>query len=129
MTKRYYVTEKAAQLANELDEIAKEQDALSEEQINKESKLQQEKLNKEFNKVAEDIQELEEDNQKLKKPLDINTDKKNSDDVKRNQEDALNAIWSTPESAQDFVCSFLGSYRALPNVFEDLLYQSYQQSY
>jgi len=92
LTKRYYVTEKAAQLANELDEIAKEQDALSEEQINKESKLQQEKLNKEFNKVAEDIQELEEDNQKLKKPLDINTDKKNSDDVKRNQEDALNAI-------------------------------------
>lgn len=92
LTKRYYVTEKASQIAKELEEMAKEQDALSDDEIKEESKLEQEELNEAFKELADDIEELEKDNQKLKKPLELDTDGKKADVVKRDQEEAIKAI-------------------------------------
>lgn len=92
LTKRYYVTEKAAQISKELDELAKKQEDLSNSEIKEDSEVNQEKLNEQFNKLENDIRELEKDNRKLQKPLELDTDQKKTDGVKQDQKDALEEI-------------------------------------
>ena len=93
LTKRYYVTEKAAQLAKDLEKLAEEQKQLSESKIEEElSKKEQEKVNDKFKKIAEELNELEKDNQDLKKPMDLKVDKKKEEAVKQDQQDALEQI-------------------------------------
>jgi hypothetical protein len=92
LTKRYYVTEKAAQISKELDELADKQEVLSNSELEEDSERNQEKLNDEFNKLENDIRELEKDNRKLQKPLELDTDQKKTDGVKKDQKDALEEI-------------------------------------
>ncbi|WP_350289534.1 hypothetical protein [uncultured Croceitalea sp.] len=93
LTKRYYVTEKASQLAKELDVLSKAQELLSEVEKDEEfSNEQQEKLNELFNEIAKELEELKKDNQALKKPLDIAIGKQKEEGVKKDQEDALEEI-------------------------------------
>lgn len=93
LTKRYYVTEKAAQLAKDLEKLAERQDALSEEEIKANmSDKEQEKLNDEFEKLANELEELQKDNQELKKPIDLNLSEEKKEGVKENQEKALEEI-------------------------------------
>ncbi|MCK0161219.1 hypothetical protein [Allomuricauda sp. F6463D] len=92
LTKRYYVTEKASQISKDLEELANKQDNLSDSEISKESTEEQNTLNSEFNKVAEELRELQRDNEALQKPLDFNIDDTNSEDVKKDQEDALDEL-------------------------------------
>ena len=93
LTKRYYVTEKASQLAKELDILAKKQEALSELKIGDDfDKQQQEKLNKKFDELSKELEELQKDNQDLKKPLDLDISKNKEDAVKKDQEEALEEI-------------------------------------
>ena len=93
LTKRYYVTEKAAQLARDLEEEAKKQEVLSELKLGEDfSNKEQEKLNTNFEKIAEDLKELEKDNQDLKKPIDLKIDKQKEEGVKTDQQQALEEI-------------------------------------
>lgn len=92
LTKRYYVTEKAAQISKELDELAKKQEDLSNSEIKEDSDVNQEKLNEQFNKLENDIRELEKDNRKLQKPLELDTDQKKTAGVQQDQKDALEEI-------------------------------------
>ncbi len=93
LTKRYYVTEKASQLAKELDELAEAQEKLSEVKSDEEfSKEQQEELNKLFNELAKELEELKKDNQALKKPISLEISKQKEEGVKKDQEDALEEI-------------------------------------
>ena len=93
LTKRYYVTEKASQLANELEKLAERQKLLSELKLGEEfSNQEQEKLNEKFNELAKELQELKKDNQALKKPLDLDISKQKEEGVKKDQEDALEEI-------------------------------------
>ncbi len=93
LTKRYYVTEKAAQLSKELEKLAKRQDILSELNIGEDfTEKEQEKLNKQFQKLADELDELEKDNQELQKPLDLNVSHDKKEGVKENQEKALEEI-------------------------------------
>lgn len=93
LTKRYYVTEKASQLAKDLEKLAKEQKELADVALKKDvSSEQQEKLNKDFEKVAEELEELNKDNTDLKKPLDLGIDKEKGESVMEDQKDALDEI-------------------------------------
>ncbi|MBR9855210.1 MAG: hypothetical protein GYB37_11640, partial [Algicola sp.] len=93
LTKQYYVTEKAAQIAKELDEIAKEQELLSEKKIGKDfDEQEQKKLNDKFREIEKEIRELEKDNQNLQKPLDFDTGINKTDAITQDQEDALEEI-------------------------------------
>lgn len=93
LTKRYYVTEKAAQLAKELEKLSMQQKLLSEQKLGQDfSKKQQEKLNEKFNELAKVLDELKKDNQGLKKPLDIDISMQKEEGVKKDQEDALEEI-------------------------------------
>ena len=93
LTKRYYVTEKASQLAKDLEKIAERQKIISELNIGEDfSKEQKEKLNNDFEKLAKELDELKKDNEELKKPLDLNIDKQKEEGVKKDQQDALEEI-------------------------------------
>ena len=93
LTKRYYVSEKASQLAKDLEELARNQEILSELKLGEEfSNKNQEKLNKTFEEVAEELEELKKDNENLKKPLNLEVDDQKTEDIKKDQQEALEEI-------------------------------------
>ena len=104
LTKRYYVTEKTAQLARELDELSKKQMKLSEISVEEEvSKKGQERIKGEFGKLDEELEELQEDNERLKKPLDIKVDEDKKEEIKEDLQQALeemNKHQGTDESSE-----------------------------
>lgn len=93
LTKRYYVTEKASQLATELEKQAKRQEILSDLKLGDDfSDKEQRKLNDAFNDLEKDLKELMKDNNALKKPMELDIDTKKSEAVKQDQKEALEEI-------------------------------------
>lgn len=92
LTKRYYVTEKASQLAKDLDQLSKKQEEASEKSIQEQTNDNQEELNNEFNKISDELDELKKDNIELKKPISLDIDKSKQEDVKDDQQDALDEL-------------------------------------
>lgn len=93
LTKRYYVSEKAAQLAKDLQKMAKRQEILSELKIGEDfSEKEQKKLNSDFEKFSEEMRELERDNEDLKKPMDFKGDLIKEQSIKEDQHKALEEI-------------------------------------
>ncbi|MFX0556060.1 DUF4175 family protein [Maribacter sp. CXY002] len=93
LTKRYYVTEKAAQLAKDLEKLAEKQEILSE--LNLESDFlekEQGKMNSNFDEITKELDELEKDNNDLKKPIELKIDQSKIKGVQKNQEEALEQI-------------------------------------
>jgi len=88
LTKRYYVTEKAAQLAKDLEKLAERQEKEADKEATEGKKEEQEKLNKEFEELTKEMEELQKDNQDLKKPLDLKRDENKEESVKEDQKDA-----------------------------------------
>ena len=93
LTKRYYVTEKASQLAKDLELLSEEQKNLAEKNpkevtVNKE----QEKLNKAFDTVAKSLDELVKDNTDLKKPLNLDIDQNKKEEIREDQKQALEEL-------------------------------------
>ncbi|KQC30626.1 DUF4175 family protein [Flagellimonas eckloniae] len=101
LTKRYYVTEKMAQLSKELEELSKEQEELSEKEndISNEEKEQQ-KLNEDFEKLAKELDELKKDNENLKKPMSLNVQEKDKEGVKEDQQMALEELNKSKEEQE-----------------------------
>jgi len=93
LTKRFYVTEKAAQLADKLKELAEQQKTLAEEKAPDDlDKDLQKALNKAYEDVAKELEELLKDNQDLKKPMDLKVDEVKKEGVKQDQQDALEEL-------------------------------------
>ncbi len=93
LTKRYYVTEKASQLAKDLAAEAKRQELLSKMKVGQDfSDAEQQKLNESFEKLALELEELKKDNADLKKPIGLNIDDTKKEAVKQDQQDALEQI-------------------------------------
>ena len=74
LTKKYYVQKKAEQLKDKLDKLSEKQEDLSNKDRENNTENQEE-INKEFDKILEDVQDLDKENKELKKPLDIPNDK------------------------------------------------------
>ena len=97
LTKRFYVEKKAKQLGDKLDKLSEKQDKLSSDE--KENKLdKQEDINGEFDKIQEDLNDLDKENKELKSPLDLPKDdakeksidedlKKASEELKKDKKD------------------------------------------
>lgn len=92
LTKRYYVTEKAAQLSKELAKLADEQMKLGNMNDTVKELGEQKKLNETFSQLSKELQELEKDNESLKKPIDLGTDKAKEDDVKKEQNEIMEEL-------------------------------------
>lgn len=93
LTKRYYVTEKAAQLARELEKLSEKQEILTKIDLGElfENKEQQ-KLNSAFENIDAELDELKKDNQDLKKPLNLDIDKEKAEEIKADQQEAVEEI-------------------------------------
>lgn len=100
-TKRYYVQKKAERLAEDLKKLSKEQDALSEKNQENTSDAQ-ERLNKKFDQIREELEYLQQENIKLRKPMDLGRDEAKERDVSRDQEAASdNLEEAEKQDAQD----------------------------
>ncbi|NHM02765.1 DUF4175 family protein [Flavobacterium difficile] len=86
LTKRYYVEQKAEQLADKLDKLSEKQDKLSEKE--NPSKEEQQKLSNEFDDLKKELDALDKENKELKSPLDIPNDKGDQKDVDQEQQKA-----------------------------------------
>ena len=90
LTKRYYVTEKARQLAEDLDKLSIQQKVLADEDVGSRiEKNTQESLNQEFDTIAKSLSELKKDNDDLKKPMNLDIDEEKSESVQQDQKEAL----------------------------------------
>ncbi|OXB25513.1 hypothetical protein B0A80_01165 [Flavobacterium tructae] len=87
LTKRFYVSKKAEQVAEKLNKLAEKQEQLSnKDKENTQDK--QEDINKEFDKIQEDLKNLKEENKTLKAPLDIPNDASKEKEVKNDLQKA-----------------------------------------
>ncbi|WP_374174450.1 hypothetical protein [Flavobacterium tructae] len=87
LTKRFYVSKKAEQVAEKLNKLADKQEQLSnKDKENTQDK--QEDINKDFDKIQEDLKNLKEENKTLKAPLDIPNDASKEKEVKNDLQKA-----------------------------------------
>ncbi|WP_430467109.1 DUF4175 family protein [Winogradskyella ouciana] len=91
LTKRFYVMKKAEKIANQLEDLAKKQEELSNKD-KENTKDKQEELNKEFEKLQEDIEDLKQEDRRLQKPTDVKVDEFLEDGVKFDQKEAKEAL-------------------------------------
>lgn len=101
LTKRYYVTEKAAQLSRELDQMSKEQEGLADTKDRDSLVEDQGRLNQEFQGLKKELGELDKDNRGLKKPLGLGEYEKASEAIGKDQKDALMELGKESEPASD----------------------------
>lgn len=73
LTKKYYVEKKAEQLADKLDKLSEKQDKLAENEKENSAKKQK-AINSDFEKIQEELKDLDKDNGELKSPVDIPND-------------------------------------------------------
>ena len=73
LTKKYYVEKKAEQIADQLDKLADKQDKLADSEKENQAE-KQEAINKVFDKIQEDLKDLEKENKELKSTIDIPKD-------------------------------------------------------
>lgn len=93
LTKRYYVTEKAAQLSRKLERMSEDQKKLAvDNEKDLRNKDAQKKLNESFEQLSRELDTLGKDNKKLRKPFDIEAVTEKSPAVKTDQEEALKEL-------------------------------------
>lgn len=98
LTKRYYVTEKSAKIARELEKMAKEQDKLA-EAGEKNTKEKQDSLISGFDEVQKEMQELKEENEGLKEPMDLGMEESLEKEVEEEQKKASENLQKQEQGA------------------------------
>lgn len=96
LTKRYYVSAKAAQLQQELERLANEQEKLANKSGAENNTKKQQEQNEAFKKFQDEMKQLEKENNALKKPMELGGDPKTSDAVQNEQQKALEQLQQTP---------------------------------
>ncbi|TDD99653.1 ABC-2 transporter permease [Flavobacterium cellulosilyticum] len=86
LTKKYYIQKKGEQIKDKINKLSEKQDLLpNKEQDNKLDR--QEDINAAFDKIQDELKDLDKENKELKKPLDIGADKEQEksidDDLKK----------------------------------------------
>ena len=90
LTKRYYVTEKAAQISRRLNDLSERQKVLSKtDSINGGQKEEQKEIKDVFNKISEELNELKSDNRSLRRPMDLDISRSEQESVKKDIEKSL----------------------------------------
>ena len=87
LTKRYYVEQKASKISRDLENLAEEQEDLS--QNEKENTPEaQDSLNEKFEEIRGDIEELEKENEALQEPMETGGDKEAEEEIQSEQKKA-----------------------------------------
>ena len=91
--KQLELEQKLGEATKKLDNLAKKEEKLAEETKNKENKLkdaalEQEKLNEEFNDIKEKLDEIDSLNSDLEKPLDMQTNKGDQQEIEEEMQES-----------------------------------------
>ena len=97
LTKRFYVEQKAQQLADKLQKLGDKQEKLADDKQNN-SKENQEKINKDFDDIKDELNQLDKENESLKKPMDLDVDEKEQENI---EEDLNKATEQLEQNNQD----------------------------
>ena len=93
LTKRYYVQQKANQLGEDLDKLSKEQEAVVEKELGLDQiQKDQDSLRSQFEEISKEVEELMKDISSLRKPLDLKVDMGKVEEIKKDQEDAIEEL-------------------------------------
>lgn len=92
LTKRFYVQKKLEKLMSDLEKLSEDQEKLSKESDEKNTSKKQEELNEKFKEFSKQLEALKKDSEALKKPIDIPQDKLEENEIKKEQEKALEAL-------------------------------------
>lgn len=93
LTKRYYVTERAAQLSQTLEGLAQEQESLSKSEAEPATlAAEQQRVNGAFKEFEAQLRALEKDNEALKRPLDFGEQREGTQAIKSDQQKALEEL-------------------------------------
>ena len=98
LTKRYYVEQKAKQIAEDLKDLSEVQEKLSEKNA---STDEQSKINDAFEELRKELGELEQENKNLKKPIDLYRDEYDEKDIQRDLDKAKKALEDKDASDAD----------------------------
>ncbi len=87
LTKRFYVEQKANQLRENIENLSKKEDKLSDENPENNTSEKQQEINKEFDDIRKEDKELQKENQDLKRPMKLpeNKEEMNGIDIDLNQ--------------------------------------------
>lgn len=92
ITKRYYITKKLENLANDLEKLAEKQNDLANAKKDENTKEKQDKLNEEFKKFQEEMEQLQKDNKELKNPMRIPQNKSEEENIENAQQEASDKL-------------------------------------
>ena len=85
LTKRYYVTQKAKQIKNKLEDLSRKQQQLSKESLDQNTPAKQSEINKKFQDLKEMLETLRAKNQALSKPINLPDTQKEETAVQEDQ--------------------------------------------
>ena len=97
MTRRFFVTQKMNQISEQLDDLGKRQEALSQQQSDNQNngdkeQEQQQEMNEEFESIKQALDNLEQENNKLKTPMALPRDPGGEMDISDQQKKATEAL-------------------------------------
>ena len=98
LTKRFYVEKKLDKLKDDLTKLAEEQEELSNQNNENNTKEKQETLNKEFQDFQKQLTDLVKEGKALKKPIEIPQDKLEEIEIKKEQQNATDALEQNEKS-------------------------------
>jgi hypothetical protein len=98
LTKRYYISQKADQLKNVLEELSEEQHKQAEKKLENSSEYQK-KLNQKFDKVSKELEMLRKQNSTLSKPLSIPETKQEENSIQSDQKEAKESLEQSEQTA------------------------------
>jgi hypothetical protein len=93
LTRRYLVQEKSRQVQRELETLGEAQEKLSEQPVPEQNEGQEQgELNQGFKEVQERLEQLEEQNEALRKPMPWKRDPEKEQSIAKDQQEALTGI-------------------------------------
>ncbi|WP_378186068.1 DUF4175 family protein [Aquimarina sp. W85] len=92
LTKRFYVKERHDKIAEDLFKLGDKQEELSKMDNEKNTAKAQDSLSKKFDEIKKALDNLQRDNQNLKKPMGLDFDKKEEEHISKEQEKAKENI-------------------------------------
>jgi len=92
LTKRFYVEQKANQLRENIENLSKKEETLSNEKPENNTSEKQVEINKEFEEIKKESKELQKENQDLKRPMKLPENKEEMDNIAKDLNKALQEL-------------------------------------
>ena len=92
LTKRFYVEQKANQIRENLENLSKKEETLSDENQEENTSEKQKELNEEFDAIKKEANELQKQNADLKRPMKLPDNKEEMNDINNDLNKALEQL-------------------------------------